>query len=460
MARATIWKVCGLSSALAFGGCSGDDEHGTGMSDDISGSGTRETEAADTTAASTGEPDGSASASASATAPASGTDDSTGAGGIKFDVGTDTDGDVVDCGCGNADWSYVWIANSPESTVSKINTRTMVEEGRYLTRADANGSPSRTSVSVDGRAVVVANRNGGLTKIWSRPEFCDPMKNGQPGLQTSSGANDVLSFTQDDCIAWSNDFDGMSVQRPVAWTSGVLDPTTCEYEDQKVWTVTGQGGNPGMCGPNGLFVHLVDGETGVTEETIHIPEAEEACGSLGAYGAAVDPDNNLWFYIWARWRVIRVDYETKTYTSYQGGSYGITVDTVGRPWVGDSPQRFDVGLTQWESANPNLPGAGGAGIAQDLQGRMWTATSNGVGWVDMETLQLGDTVTLPIMGLYRGISVDIDGYIWAVRLGGSEAFKIDPDDYTYEMVDGLNGPYTYSDMTGGQINNVTCNPAG
>lgn len=91
---------------------------------------------------------------------------------------------------------------------------------------------------------------------------------------------------------------------------------------------------------------------------------------------------------------------------------------------------------------------------------MWTAYGNGVGWVDMETLEVGDVVPLPISGLYRGISVDIDGYIWAVRLGGSEAFKIDPVDYTYEMVGGLNGPYTYSDITGGQISNVACNPAG
>ena len=32
------------------------------------------------------------------------------------------------------------------------------------------------------------------------------------------------------------------------------------------------------------------------------------------------------------------------------------------------------------------------------------------------------------------------------------------DDYSIEMYDGLNGPYTYSDMTGGALNNVTCNP--
>lgn len=246
----------------------------------------------------------------------------------------DTDGEtdgIEACGCGNDNWSYIWIANRPESTVSKINTRILMEEGRYLTRPDANGNPSRTSVSVDGKAVVVANRSAGLVKIWARPELCDPATNEQPGLQTSDGPENVLAFDDEDCIAWFNDFGDMSVQRPVAWTSGVLDHSTCEYDDQKVWTVTGQGGGPGSCGPNGLFVHLVDGETDVVEETIHIPENVQACGSLGAYGGAVDPDNNFWFYVWAQGKVVKVDYQTKDYAIYSGGMYGITVDTKGRP---------------------------------------------------------------------------------------------------------------------------------
>lgn len=454
MARRGIFEVCGLGAALVIGACAADDMVQESASDDGTQSAGGEAESGASSPGETGSADGSATATATG---GSSVDDSA-TGGFKFDVGGT--GGQVDCGCGNSEWSYVWIANSPESSVSKINTRTLVEEGRYFTRPDANGNPSRTSVSIDGAAVVVANRNAGLAKIWARPERCDPMRNGVAGLQTSSGPNSVLAFEEDDCIAWYNDFGDMSVQRPVAWTSGVLDPETCEYEEQKVWTVTGQGGSPGSCGPNGLFVHLVDGDSGMVDETIHIPEAEQECGSLGAYGAAVDPDNNLWFYVWARFKVIKVDFDSKDYTIYQGGSYGITVDTLGRPWVGDSPRRFDEANQVWEGPNPNLPGAGGAGIAQDLQGRMWTATTDGVGWVDMETLQVGDTVTLPMTGLYRGISVDIDGYIWAVRLGGTEAYKIDPDDYSYETVGGLNGPYTYSDMTGGQLSNVTCNPAG
>src|SRR5690606_12080139 len=109
--------------------------------------------------------------------------------------------------CGETGWSYVWVANSTENTISKIDTREMTEVGRYRTRPDHLGSPSRTSVSIDAKAVVVANRSGGITKIWSREEYCTD-KNGNGVIDTSTGKLDVLPFDQDECIAWYTEFPG------------------------------------------------------------------------------------------------------------------------------------------------------------------------------------------------------------------------------------------------------------
>jgi hypothetical protein len=317
-------------------------------------------------------------------------------------------------------------------------------------------------VSVDARAVAVANRHTGLTKIWAREEFCDPNKNGQPGVQTSTGPNDVLAFDQDDCIAWHNPFseNSYSVQRPVAWTSGVLNEETCEYEEQKVWTTTGAQGSFGQCGPDGIYVHLVDGEDGSVEDFVHIPENVQTCGSLGPYGAAVDSENDVWFYVWGGGAVfVEVDYDTLDYTIHSGSSYGITVDTKDRVWNGSSiPRRYDpVNKVTDTTQGGSIMGNYGTGIAQDHEGRMWVGASGGFGWVDMETMQVGPTIAIPgATGLFRGISVDVDGYIWGVPLGGTEAWRYDPDTEEAESVGGLNGPYTYSDMTGGQLNQVTC----
>jgi hypothetical protein len=364
--------------------------------------------------------------------------------------------------CDGFEFSYIWIANSGENTVTKLNTRTMEEEGRYWTRPDQGGSPSRTSVSVDGRAVAIANRYVGITKIWADQADCED-KNQNGMIDTSTGKLDVRPFDEDECIAWHQTWDDMTVQRPVAWTSGEYNEATCMWENQKIWTTTGSAGDsPGQCGTTGVWVHRLNGDTGEVEDTIHIPHNIAPCTignidwGLGPYGAAVDNDNNLWFYIWSQSKVVRVDYETFEYEVYQGGSYGITVDSQGRPWT-DVPRRFNLDTLQWDSAIGNLPGSGGTGVAEDLQGRIWSGTSGGVGWVDMETMAVGDIVLLPDAVNYRGIAVDVDGFIWAIGLGGTKAYKIDPDTYEIDWYDGLNSPYTYSDMAGGQLANVTCN---
>ncbi len=400
-------------------------------------------------------PAGSASAAEGADGTAAGDDDP------KFDTPDGAtaggEGGSSDCECGNIEWSYVFIANSQEGTVSKINTRTMEEEGRYLTRADGNGSPSRTSVSVDGKAVVVANRNVGLVKIWARSEFC-------AGASTSSGKNDVKAWGTDDCVAWSTDFPDMTMQRPVAWTPG---QGPCHL-DQKIWTVTGTNGqSPGNCGPGGVWIHRVDGETGVIEDTIKLEDDEFPCTlavlpdgtgiGLGIYGGAVDADGNFYTHGFDNGKFARVDFDSLAVEIFSGGGYGITVDTSGRPWW-NGVSRFDYTTMTFENAGVS---GGSGGIAEDLQGRMWYANSSkGIGWVDVETMTPGDTVALPAGPGWtvKGVSVDIDGFIWAIRQDETVAYKVDPDTYAITSYNGLNGPYTYSDMTGGAIANVTCNP--
>ncbi len=402
----------------------------------------------------------------SGTGLADGADGASGASGggegFKFDTPSGADGAGEggdgDCECGNASWSYLWVANSGEGTVSKINTRTVEEEARYITRPDGAGDPSRTSVSVDGRAVAIANRAVGIVKIWARTEDCTD-QNGTPGIQTSTGKANILPWGEDDCVAWFTDFPEMTVQRPVQWTPGV---GPC-HDDQKIWTTTGTGGSgASTCGNDGVWVHRLDGETGVVEHTIAIADADFPCDQtltdngvgLGPYGGATDADGNFWFHGFGNGKLARVDFASLEVDILEGGSYGITVDTHGRVWGSSNLWRYDPMTGQ--TLQGDVSGAGG--LAQDLMDRMWAASQNGVTWVDLETLATGDTVALPGEGTVKGVSVDIDGFIWAIRQGDSRAFKIDPVTYELDWYDGLDQPYTYSDMTGGAIQNITCNP--
>ncbi len=467
--------TCGLvASAWLVAACPSDDEQ-------ASGSGSAEATAGPTGGTATGETattrvDGTGGSQG--TGPGGGTSTSTGAApdstadGVIFDVGAEIDLPPSDCECGMASsFSYIWIANSPESTVSKVDTAAVTEVGRYLTRADAAGNPSRTSVSISGRAVAVANRHGGLIKIFADAADCID-DNGTPGIQTSTGAGDVLPWDEDECVHWYRDFPGWTVQRPVAWAPGVFDPVACRWEDEAVWTAgCGGGFQPGFGGDSTTYVHLIDGETGLDLQVVDL--TDYSCQGFGPYGGAVDSEGNFWM-IQNNGQLARVDRGDFTHQVWDSSAntapYGLTVDSMGRPWVTSYSQdagaaRFDPVTETWaEALDPVLINNGQSGIAQGADGRVWMGINEpgtfqpGIASIDPETLDVVDVYTV-VGAQGKGISVDGEGYVW--RAGGTTATRIDPDDGTSSAYVGLNSAYTYSDMTGFGIANASgCNPAG
>jgi hypothetical protein len=423
-----------------------------------------------------GEDDGSASASASITVTV--TDDGTGSAsaddtsassvdgdstqasvdgsevdgsddGPKFDVGTTPDAGIEECGGkgGGPEFSYIWIANTAQGTISKLDTQTMVEAGRYQTRPDANGSPSRTSVSLSGD-VAVANRNGGVTKVYAREEDCVD-DNGTAGLQTSTGKDDILAWDEEECVAWHTPM-AYATQRPVAWTSGTYQDATCSWSDQKLWTA---GANA-----NGIDVLLLDGDTGVIEDMVNVPVAIDG---FGAYGGAVDEDGDFWFmtYVFAA-PLVEVDLATMTYSIGNMPSevhpYGITVDQAGRIWIGadvGTSARYTPATNTWDLVPGNVTGLG---IQEHPDGYMWMGTfpTTGIQAIDVETLALGPFIPLASPSQTKGVSIDFYGYVWLVDMTNS-AWRIDPGTLDYDVYTGLDSPYTYSDMTGWGLANVT-----
>ena len=450
------------SLAIALGSCNdggssvwhsgtegGGQEAGEASAEDgASGQGPGSSGAADSTGA--GATDSGTSASESST------------GEFIFDVGNGETEGLGACGC---DLSYIWIANSDEGTVSKIDTGTLMELGRYRTRADGQGNPSRTSVSLSGD-VAVANRHGGLVKFYAQEADCID-SNGVAGIQTSSGAADVLAWEMEECRAWYTEFP-VTNQRPVAWTQGSATDDSCDSVGEKIWTVASAvpGLAPGTGGFGGVNAYLVDGETGAIEEEILI---EEFSGfQLGAYGGAVDGEGDLWFSpmggIDPGNPLVRVDVEDFTVETFAFpggvGAYGITVDHSGRVWVssvlGSGGARFDPTTGMWDVLGGSLGALGG--LAEDGHNHMWIATEAGAVSYDVDTLAPGNVFIAPGGGGVKGISVDADGFVWAVN---DVAWKIDPETgLDVGSYNGLSGPYTYSDMTGWALANTTCPPEG
>jgi hypothetical protein len=381
--------------------------------------------------------------------------DGDGDGGVKFDLAEFGDAGSQGCGGGgngNTDFSYIYISNTAQGTLTKLNTQTMIEEGRYLTRPDSNGSPSRTSVNLSGD-VAVANRNGGLTKVYARLEDCQE-SNGMPGIQTSSNKDDILAWGVEECVAWYTPFPGYSSQRPVAWTAGDFNQAACSYSNQKVWS----------SGSNGISVDVVrlDGDTGELEATVPIPGIQ--AGGFGAYGGVVDGEDGFWIMTYVSGFPLVHVWDDLTFDIHMAPQemhpYGITIDHAGRIWIATDiggTGRFDPETQQWDQ----IPGVTGLGIQEHPDGYMWMGTwpALGIQAIDVETMALGPNIALPeASGQTKGVSIDFFGYVWLVDMGQS-AFRIDPDTLQYDIYNQLTQPYTYSDMTGWGLSNVS-NPQG
>ncbi|MCA9713318.1 MAG: hypothetical protein KC468_01335, partial [Myxococcales bacterium] len=344
--------------------------------------------------------------------------------------------------------SYIWIANSPEGTVSKIDTQTLEEVGRYQVRPQGGGQPSRTSVSLSGD-VVVASRDGGVTKIFARPEDC-PDVNGTPGLQTSSGAGDVLPWGEEECVAWYADYSYVS-ERAVAWTSGQLNPQSCQYEDAKVWVGA-------TVDQVNIEILRLDGASGQELDKVVIP-GTTGYMSRSPYGGAVDLEGDFWAvngYCDASLVEVRDDL-TYDVIALPAGlcAYGIAVDSKGMVWIGGyqgTTGRYNPEAQTWDFVQ-----AQGLGIQEDAEGRLWLGAygQNGVYAIDGQTLEVLSYTPLPTTGQSKGVSVDFYGYVWVVSDGGNAAVRMDPETFQYEVYSGLSDPYSYSDMTGWGLKNVS-----
>ncbi len=424
-----------------------------------------------TASATQGQTTGDATTTTSTTSASTTTDATTGAvlstgttgGASTSTTGNNTTGgggNDTDCGGGGVvEFSHIWISNSPEGTVSKIDTMTLQEVGRYRTGANLT-DPSRTSVNLKGDVAVV-NRDGSITKIGAISDHCKE-KNGQMGIQTSTGKNDVLPYGSDECVLWNTPL--LPASRPAAWTSGEkLDPMDpcSELVDEKVWTSAPQGGD--------AFVYLLNGETGAIEGQVLVPGAN---GGLGIYGGAVDSNNDFWGVTYSQGPLVHVKYDTMEYETiplpgFSGGAYGFTVDSKGRSWVGGwdaSLIRYDPADKSW--AKVDIPAQQypvlSRGMMEDTNGHLWAAAlfgPNGIVRVDTDTAKFIEFIgpeKLVGVNTPTGASIDVQGKVWLVDQSkdGGGAFVYNPMDKSVQWVGGLNGPYTYSDMTGFALKNV------
>lgn len=373
----------------------------------------------------------------------------------------------------NSGAPFIWIANSGEGTESKINVNTNLEVARYCTYPGCNGDPSRSTVSLQGDAVI-ANRaayygfavptRASAVKIAGDKSRCvDRNGNGQIDTNESPGPVPAQfrwpvgqKDSPDECVLWLTDLSkdrngnpANTLPRAASFDSTIApDGTLSTY----VYI--------------GLFntseVLRLDAKTGAIVKRIPVP-------SINPYGLVTDKDGNIWI---RGGQLVRIDVKNNdTVTSYgEACGYGITADARGYIYTsgGNCVARIDAANPGAGLETYTVPGSGSLrGLALDSKYNLWIAdTDRGLFHVDAsKAIRQGMTLVRQVQPrgasqYYLGIGMDVNEHPWIVSTGNYNlgvpggvgmVHHVNPTDYTSVGVAAGLDPYTYSDMTGVQL---------
>jgi DNA-binding beta-propeller fold protein YncE len=362
------------------------------------------------------------------------------------------------------EFPFIWVANSNENSVSKMNTETGCEVARYAICAN----PSRTAVDLEGNGLIACRDDGHIGKVAVLELDCID-KNGNGVIDTSRDLDGNCQISseemvaQDECILWLTPPDGGFNQGCPSTGLGCARAAGVDAENY-VWV--------GMW--NSMNLHRLHPQTGSVVKTIKL--------NLRPYGLAIDGDGIIWVASRSPHALGRVHPETGQTGSWNHPSnhaYGLAIDPFGKVWIagGESASvaRFDPDTSSFMTFNNLAPGntrgvavridKDEAGEVQSAEVYMahhaWSGcnpdgTHRTISVIDAMTLQQKPDLDLGHVAGPVGVAVDSLGYVWSVNQCSSSASKIDPE--TGQVIGNYpvgNAPYTYSDMTGYALKTVT-----
>lgn len=340
---------------------------------------------------------------------------------------------------------FIWVPNSNEGTVSKVDTVTGKELGRYRTGPESpNPNPSRTTVDLQGSCWVGNRYTGTVVKIGLSEAGLYNDTNGDGFMNTSMDLNGDGNITGAEILPWGKDECVLFTILLGAPGSGPRGLAIDANNDLWAGTYALGGGNK--------FYHI-GGDNGTIFDTIDINPDR-------SYGALIDGNGNIWSSGLSTY-VLKIDPTTKSITKVdlQLTSYGLSIDQNDHlfvaGWGQDLIAKIDVNTHAVTYATQGDTNSRGVAVTSD--GDVWVVNSydcdvtrlnNSLVW--KATIDIGTGVAS------TGAAVDAAGKVWACNYNDGYLHRIDPATDSIDLSKlilghdgtGVGMHYSYSDMTG------------
>jgi streptogramin lyase len=347
---------------------------------------------------------------------------------------------------------FIWIANSPENTVSELDTKTGFEIARFNICAN----PSRTSVDLDGSVWVGCRNDGHVVKIAHNKKLCVD-KDGDKIIETSEDKNGDHKITPDEMLPYGQDECLIVDVKPDPQNNNIR--AAAVDKENYAW----------VGGWDTIKIYRLHPEDGFVVDSTGL--AQYGVGQ-GIYGMAIDKNGVIWLSMREFNKLVSVNPQTKEVKIIPNNPkltfYGIAVDKNGKVWIGNGETsnivRYNPSDGTWKTVQPLGDYGYIRGVAISNSGFLYAAhntfscikeqTSRYVTRVNVNTEIADKAIDLGGFKGAVGMAIDTDENVWSVNMCSNSATKMDQDGKIIGEYPVGKSPYTYSDMTGYALFNV------